>query len=234
MGRTTEIGWVTSSWNPWQGCEHTSPGCDHCFMFRDKRRYGQDPTVVVRSRPATFNAPLKWCEPRDIFTCSWSDFFIAQADAWRGEAWEIIRRTPQHTYLILTKRPTRIAAHLPHDWGKGWPNVWLGVSVEMPAYLWRVDRLRAVPAAHRFLPLEPLLADLGALTLEGIDWVIVGGESGPIHRPMAITWVTSIAAQSLAAGVKLYIKQDAATRSSEQGRIPDALWAYKDRPAFVG
>src|SRR3990167_1409537 len=102
MGTTTKISWADATWNPWQGCHHVSPGCLNCYMFSEKHMYGQDPDVVVRSKPPTFNMPLKIKEPKKIFTCSWSDWFIKEADPWRDEAWEIIKRTPQHTYLILT------------------------------------------------------------------------------------------------------------------------------------
>ena len=112
MGANSTIEWTEGTWNPWHGCLKVSPGCAHCYMYRDKRRYGQNPTAVVRSKTA-FDAPLKWKEPKTIFTCSWSDFFIAEADAWRKDAWEVIRRSPQHTYQILTKRPERISGHLP-------------------------------------------------------------------------------------------------------------------------
>ena len=112
MGLVTTIAWCDCTWNPWQGCRHVSPGCDHCYMYTWMRRWGWDPTVVRRSK-TTFRDPLRWHEPRRIFTCSLSDFFIQDADLWRPEAWEIIRQTPQHTYLILTKRPQLIRARLP-------------------------------------------------------------------------------------------------------------------------
>jgi protein gp37 len=181
---------------------------------------------VVRST-TTFGAPLKWKSPQLVFACSWSDFFIEQADAWRPEAWEMIRRTP-HTYLLLTKRVDRIADHLPPGWP--WPHVWLGTSIETPAYLWRADVLREIPAAHRFLSLEPLLADLGPLNLDGISWVIPGGESGPQHRPMDIPWVESIVNQCVLAQVPVFVKQDSAHRDGQQGRLSDALWAHDWTP----
>jgi protein gp37 len=229
MGHDTHIDWCDATWNPWQGCLKVSPGCQHCYMYADHKRYGQDPTQVRRSK-TTFNAPLNpaWGKGPGTFTCSWSDWFIEQADAWRPEAWEIIRRTPQRCYLILTKRPERIADHLPEGWP--WDHVWLGVSVETPAYLWRADILRSIPAVGRFLSCEPLLADLGTINLDGIGWVIIGGESGQGHRPMAIGWVESLAQQCTQAGVSLFIKQDAGGSPGKQRSLPDALWAFKDRP----
>lgn len=147
MGKQTEIEWCDATWNPWYGCQKVSAGCKLCYAERDMTRYGREFSKVTRAAPATFRAPLRWKEPRRIFTCSWSDFFIAEADPWRAEAWEIIRQTPQHTYLILTKRVDRVcgtgvspvAGHgqdgratlLP--WRPGeqpWPHVWLGVSAE--------------------------------------------------------------------------------------------------------
>jgi Protein of unknown function (DUF5131) len=131
MGKTTLIEWTNASWNPWQGCRKVSPGCKYCYMYRAKERYGQDPTVVRRSK-TTFTAPLTWTPPRvpwRVFTCSWSDFVIEEADAWRDEAWDVIRRTPHLTYQVLTKRPERLAGRLPWTTDP-WPHVWLGVSVE--------------------------------------------------------------------------------------------------------
>ena len=177
-------------------------------MYRDKDRYGQDPTTVMRSK-AKFKEPLKWKEPKLIFTCSWSDWFIEDADEWRDEAWEIIKNTPQHTYQILTKRPERIADHLPEDWGEGYPNVWLGVSVEYTKYVPRILKLIGIPAKVRFVSFEPLLGPIDLDYPKGINdvqlvesdspfssneypanppityhmahfihWAIIGGESG--------------------------------------------------------
>lgn len=107
MGHKSNIEWTEATWNPWHGCHKVSQGCKNCYMFRDKERFGQDPNVVVRSK-TKFYDPLKWTEPRTIFTCSWSDFFIEEADAWRDEAFAIMALTPQHTYQVLTKRPERM------------------------------------------------------------------------------------------------------------------------------
>lgn len=227
--KRTGIGWTDATWNPWSGCAHISPACDGCYMFEAKRRYGKDPTIVVRSK-TTFDEPLKWMAHQMIFTCSWSDFFIADADGWRAEAWEIIRRTPQHTYLILTKRHGRMRTRLPWT-DHPWPHVWLGVTAENQRYAdQRIPVLIATPAAHRFLSLEPLLGpiDLSAY-LADIDWVIVGGMSGSKFKayPMEIAWVEEIVAQCEAAGVPVYVKQDNARQDSQQGRLSDALWKHK-------
>src|ERR1700730_8023129 len=169
MAETSAIEWTQATWNPWHGCHKVSPGCAHCYMYRDKRRYGQDPSTVVRSK-TSFDAPQKWDEAKVIFTCSWSDFFVAEADEWRTEAWEVIRQTPRHTYQILTKRPERIPGHLPSGWP--FPNVWLGTSVENPRFYWRIEALKGVAASVRFLSLEPLLSSMPSLPLNGISWVV--------------------------------------------------------------
>jgi protein gp37 len=185
VGEETKIAWADDTWNPWRGCTRINPGCKNCYMFTEQRRYGLDPAVVTRSK--TWGEPARWNRKaeaasviRRVFTCSWSDFFHENADPWRDEAWEIIRSTPYLMYMILTKRSENIRDHLPSYWGDGYPNVWLGVSVEDRRHgLPRIDVLRTIPAAVRFLSIEPLLEDLGPIDLTGIDWVIVGGESGP-------------------------------------------------------
>lgn len=207
MAAKSPIEWTESTWNPWHGCLKVSPGCKHCYMYRDKARYGQDPKSVVRSK-TTFNEPLKWTQPQIIFTCSWSDFFIHDADEWRDEAWDIIRQTPQHTYQILTKRPERILKCLPNDWSEGYENVWLGVSIENQDYLWRKDALLQVPAYIRFISAEPLLGAIDFDSLDGIAWVITGGESGPKARPLSLDWVRSIRDQCKAARVSFFHKQN--------------------------
>lgn len=242
----TSISWTDNTHNPWQGCHHVSEECENCFMYTDKLRYGQDPTVVVRSAPATFNAPRRWERQMAagtypskhhgdrllVFTCSWSDFFIKEADGWRDEVWSMMRETPHLIYQILTKRPGRIAAHLPADWGTGYPNVWLGVSVGTPRALRRLDILATIPAAVHFASFEPLLGDLGDLTpwLSMLGWAIVGGESGPGWRNMEIAWLERVVRQCVAAGVPVWVKQDSCFRNEEQGRLSEAMWALKQHP----
>ncbi len=182
-------------------------------MYRDQNRYGNDPKEIRRTKTATFNKPLFWAEkdPGLVFTSSWTDFFLPEADPrWRADAWDIIRNTPQNTYQILTKRIENVPEMLPDDWGKGWPHVWLGVSVENQEMAnLRIPQLVRIPARLRFLSIEPLIAPVklhmawcnyncsipGDDTLwDGIDWVIVGGESGlAAHaRPMHPFWVQAI------------------------------------------
>lgn len=205
MSDRTGIEWTDKTWNPWYGCTKVSPGCAHCYMFRDRERRGMVADVVTRSK-TTFNAPLRWKETARVFTCSWSDFFHPAADEWRAEAWEIIRQTPHLTYQILTKRPERIAAHLPSC---GVPlNVWLGVSVENQRWVRRVDTLCEIPAAVLFVSAEPLL---GPLSLDGyldrLHWVIVGGESGTGNRPMDLDWARNLRDECADWGVRFFLKQ---------------------------
>lgn len=252
MGERSVIEWTDATWNPWRGCDKVSPGCAHCYMFRDQRRYGRDPEVVVRASDATFYAPARkasWREPRMVFTCSWSDWFHETADPWRAEAWEVIRQTPQHTYQVLTKRPERILEHLPADWGDGWPNVWLGVTIENRRFVHRAELLRQVPAVVRFISAEPLLGPLmdperllphdgwldgcydgPELDLAGIDWLIAGGESGPRHRRIDPQWVRDLRDACHAAGVAFLFKQWGGPRPTSGGRELDGR-TWDDLPS---
>ncbi len=171
---------------------------------------------AVRRAKTTFNSPLKWKEPARVFTCSWSDWFHEGADEWRDEAWDIIRRTPHLTYQILTKRPERIATHLPDDWGEGWPNVWLGVSVENQRQAIRAARLVEIPAAVHFVSAEPLLGPVdftacdpatAEVDIVRIDWIIVGGESGVDARPMREEWARTIRDHCQHYGTAFFLKQ---------------------------
>lgn len=249
MGRTTQIAWTESTVNFWIGCHHQSPGCDHCYAETlVTNRMGRDFWVVWRTSPTTFSAALRWKEPRRIFTCSLSDFFHPGADAWRDEAWEVIRRTPQHTWQILTKRPQMIKDRLPrtcfdcggtlnaHDeprfgerhefHGWPWPNVWLGVSCENQTWAdRRIALLERIPAAKKFLSCEPLLGpiDLGRW-IRSIDWVIVGGESGPGFRPMDLDWARKIRDQCEAAEVAFFFKQSSGLRPGTNPVLDGRVW----------
>ena len=245
MSSKHKIGWLNfpgrkgETWNPWGGCSAVSPGCKNCWACRQANRFktrlpqyegvvrnGQWTRRVNRAPGGAFYKPLDWRDPRAIFVCSMSDFFHEGANDWREHAWHIIYDTPQHLYLILTKRPERIPYCLP-SFGKKewpWPNVWLGASVEnQEAADKRIPKLLRVPAVKRFLSLEPLL---GPVDLERsvkiydsiepdyprvfpryIRWVIVGGESGPGARHMKAEWVQSIRDQCQAADVPFFFKQ---------------------------
>ena len=244
MGEKTNIAWTDATWNPWIGCSEVSSGCDHCYARTAMRRRGRA-WELTRTGRATFYAPLRWKEPRRIFTCSWSDFFHPQVPTeWQQEAWDIMLATPQHTYQVLTKRPGRMAWWASQH---GWPDhIWAGTSVESAKYLPRLDVLARVPAKVRFVSFEPLLGDLGDIRpyfyccgcgqrpciCKGtfLSWVIVGAESGPNHRPMKTEWVADIARQCSAAGVPLFVKQDSGLYPGRQGRLPDSLWARKQFP----
>jgi protein gp37 len=213
MADTSAIEWTDATWNPWMGCEKVSPGCAHCYMFREQRQYGSDPSVVRRSK-TKFGDPLRWSDSRFVFTCSWSDWFHPGADPWRDEAWQVIRATPHLTYQILTKRPELIPERLPADWGDGYANVWFGVSVENSRFTWRADALRDVPAAVRFVSAEPLLGSLfdasgnrEALALDAIDWLIVGGESGPGARRLELEWAFELMRACDEVGTAFFMKQ---------------------------
>lgn len=215
MGETSNIQWTEATWNPFHGCKKVSEGCKYCYMYRDKERYGQDPSIVIKSK-ANFRAPLKWAEPKIIFTCSWSDWFIEEADKWRDELWNIIKATPQHTYQILTKRPERILKHLPNDWGSGYDNVWLGVSVENEANIERCKILGTIPAKIRFISAEPLIGQITGLRQifeeYKFHWCIIGGESGNEsgkykYRECNIEWIESIIKDCETNNVKVFVKQ---------------------------
>lgn len=203
MAETSNIEWTDASWNPWVGCHKVSPACAHCYAEREMTRYGKNFNVVKRTSDATFFAPLKWKDPRKIFTCSWSDFFIEEADGWRAEAWNVIMQTPRHTYQVLTKRPERIGKNK-LEWPK---HIWLGASVETTRQYHRIDHLREIPAVVRFLSMEPLLARTMNTNLQGIHWVIVGTESGPGARPTDLNWIRGIRDKCKAEGVAFFLKQ---------------------------
>ena len=225
MGTNSAIEWTKHTWNPWVGCIKVSPGCKNCYMYREQNQYGQDPKKIRRTKDQTFRRPLSWnkSDPGLVFTSSWTDFFLEEADEWRDDAWEIIRWTPNNTYQILTKRPENILTRLPSDWSNGYPNVWLGVSVENQEMAdLRIPLLTAIPAKIRFLSCEPLI---GAVDLQPffftrdsphivsatgeIDWVIVGGESGPAGstRPMNPQWARDVRFMCKVAKVPFFFKQ---------------------------
>ncbi|MGO8696847.1 MAG: DUF5131 family protein [Limisphaerales bacterium] len=219
MGENTNIAWTERTWNPWRGCTKVDPGCKYCYMFSAQGRYGLDPSVVVRTK--TWGDPRKWQRNAQakgrlerVCTCSWSDWFHKDADGWRPEAWQLVKNCPNLHFQILTKRADRIAGSLPSDWGSGYPNVWLGVSISEEKGLWRADDLRKIPAKVRFISYEPALGPLDALDLTGVHWVIFGGESGPDFRPMKIEWARAMRDKGKAAHVPFFYKQST-------GRLPE-------------
>lgn len=227
MGRDTGIEWTQTilpdgtvipghTWNPWRGCTKISSGCKNCYMYREQKRYGNDPTKIVRAAGPTFMSPLKWDDlEAKVFTCSFSDFFLEEADDWRDDAWAIIRQTPNLTYQILTKRPENISGRLPEDWPL--PNVWLGISAENQQALdSRMRIFAAVSAVVKFVSLEPLLGKVtfqkkGVVMSENmltlLDWVIVGGESGAHPRIMQKQWAVRVREECLVSSVPFFFKQ---------------------------
>ncbi len=233
----SRIEWTRYTWNCWVGCDKASPACASCYAEREMNRWGRAFNVVQRTSEQSWGDPARWnarldpsspMRDRLVFTCSFSDFFHEAADEWRDDAWDVIRSCRQLVFQILTKRPERIREHLPRDWGLGWSNVWLGVSVENPAFEWRIRELVEIPARLRFLSAEPLLREislarwLGAgqpsLITDspyspqgGIGWVIVGGESvgRPGHPPRSMhpAWVQKIWDAAWASGVPFFFKQ---------------------------
>jgi protein gp37 len=258
MSSSSAIEWCDATWNPWRGCDKVSPGCAHCYMFTAQRRYGRDPDLIVRAADSTFWAPWRakaWRElpaGARVFTCSWSDFFHEEADGWRDDAWTVIAGRRDLVWQILTKRPERIAECLPSDWGRGWPHVWLGTSIENRRFVHRADVLRAAPAAVRFISAEPLLGPLypatfsavhgqvwhdgydgPALDLTGIDWLIVGGESGPGHRPIGEEWVRRLRDHARAAGAAFFLKQWGGARPGGEALLDGREWREFPRVAVA-
>jgi protein gp37 len=211
MSKVSKIQWTDATYNPWHGCTKVSPGCRYCYMYRDKDRYGVDPTTVVRSK-TNFDAPMKWKEGNLIFTCSWSDFFISEADIWRMKAWEVIRKTPQHIYQILTKRPERIKKNLPEWFDEISGHVWIGVSVENQDYVDRIKFLNDLPCV-RFASFEPLLGKIEwDDSMSQLDWIIIGGESGNDtgkwqYRPMEISWAEKLVEEAKSHNIPVFVKQ---------------------------
>lgn len=222
MSDNSAIEWTDATWNPVTGCDKVSPGCDNCYAERIVERFhGKGAfATVVRSEEKLY-APLHWRKPRRVFVNSMSDLFHDDVPApFIARVFDVMRRTPQHTYQILTKRHGRMRA-LMNDWAPvsgrppwvhtgPWPppNAWLGVSVENQKWAdIRIPALRATPAAVRMLSCEPLLGPLDSLDLTGIGWVIVGGESGPGARPMHPDWARGIRDACVAASVPVFVKQ---------------------------
>lgn len=221
MGDHSSIEWTEATWNPTTGCDRVSAGCDHCYALTLAKRlkamgvsrYQNDgdartsgPGFGVTCHPDGLALPSTWRRPRLVFVNSMSDLFHAQVPlSFVQQVFDVMAATPQHTYQLLTKRARRlrrVAEHLE------WPaNVWMGVSVENTTTLDRIDDLRAVPAAVRFLSCEPLIGPLHDLDLVGVHWVIVGGESGAGARPMDPSWAKQVRDACLEARVPFFFKQ---------------------------
>ena len=231
------IEWTEVTWNPTTGCDRVSAGCDNCYALAMAKRlkamgsprYQQDgdprtsgPGFALTLHPDALDQPYRWTGHRTVFVNSMSDLFHAKVPiSFVQQVFEVIADTPQHTYQILTKR----SARLPKIKDKlDWPtNLWLGVSVENHDHLNRIEHLRQVPAAVRFLSCEPLLGPLPGLDLAGIGWVITGGESGPHARPLNAEWVREIRDACQEAGVPFFHKQWGGRTPKQGGRLLDGL-----------
>jgi protein gp37 len=249
MADKSAIEWTEATWNPVTGCDRVSAGCDHCYaltlaarlkaMGQPKYQRDGDPRTSgpgfgVTMHPDELEIPKRWRRPRVIFVNSMSDLFHPQVSGdFVARVFEVMAATPQHTYQVLTKRPKR-ARQLLRDWTLV-PNVWLGVSIEDERVVDRADILRQVPAAVRFLSLEPLLGPLPSLDMTGIDWVIVGGESGPDHRPMRKEWVLELRDRCQAAGIPFFFKQWGGLTPKSGGRLLDGrTWDEMPPLALAG
>jgi len=221
----TRIEWTDATWNPVAGCSILSAGCSNCYAMEMARRLEAMEvgkyrgltrksgsrsiwTGEVREDWAALDIPRGWRKPRKIFVNSMSDLFHERVgDDFILAVWRVMRETPQHSYQILTKRPTRMAALLSERISDVLPNVWLGTSVEDADALERIDALRATPASIRFISFEPLIGPVGTPDLTGIHWAIVGGESGRSSRPIQEVWVDDILGSCETQGVSFFFKQ---------------------------
>jgi protein gp37 len=239
MSGGSSIEWTQATWNPTTGCDRVSPGCDHCYaltlakrlkgMGSPKYQVDGDPRTSgpgfgIQIHPQALDLPRTWKSGRRVFVNSMSDLFHARVPlSFIRDVFTVMAETPQHTYQVLTKRSLRLARLADH---LDWPgNVWMGVSVENPTQLTRLDHLRAVPATVRFLSAEPLLGALPGLDLDGIGWVITGGESGLHARPIHPDWVRQIRDTCQQAGVPFFHKQWGGRTPKTAGRLLDGrIW----------
>lgn len=213
MGTTTQISWTDATWNIARGCTKIDSDCKFCYMYRDGERYKYDAKQVIRTK-TVFNMPLKLKEPSKIFMSSLTDVFHPEIDSYRDEAWDIIRKCPQHTFQILTKRPERIEEHTPIDILQA-DNVWFGTSVGSPKGMSRIYELLDVNCKTRFISFEPLHEkidmNIDLLDLIEIHWAIIGGESGNEtgkyrYRPCKIEWIDGLI-RDLKPVVPVFVKQ---------------------------
>ncbi len=234
MSDKSAIEWTDATWNPVTGCSKVSPGCAHCYAERLTARFSRtalpwtpsNAPANVALHPERLRIPLSWRQPRMVFVNSMSDLFHELVpDEFIDRVFQTMREAERHTFQILTKRP-----ELMRQWfdgpGSYWgreplPNVWLGTSIENDRWVSRADALRRTPAAIRFISAEPLLGPLPSLSLDNIDWLIVGGESGPVHRTMEPDWVRELRRRSAEAHVAFFFKQWGGRTSKIGGRELD-------------
>ena len=230
MASITTIEWTDATWNPVTGCTKISPGCDHCYAERFSERFRGTPGHPFATgfdltlRPERLDQPLRWRTPRMIFVNSMSDLFHKRVPvAFIGSVFETMERAHWHTFQVLTKRSSIMRNFLQSRYGseRGPTHIWCGVSIEDGKRKSRIQHLREAPAGVRFLSIEPLIAPVGTLNLDGIDWVIVGGESGPGAREMREDWVRDIRDQCVTADVAFFFKQWGGLRPKSGGRELD-------------
>lgn len=236
MAGPTEIEWTDATWNPISGCVMISPGCTNCYAMRMAARLQamRHPAYVRATRKSggrpvwtgkihliekALSTPLSWRKPRKIFVNSMSDLFQDGIPIeFIARVWEIMEKAHWHTYQILTKRPENMLDVFEALGRAALPNVWLGTSVESERYKGRIRQLQRIPAYVRFVSFEPLIGSIGKLSLSGIHWAIVGGESGPRARPMKAKWVEEIRRQCEDEQVKFFFKQWGGTNKKATGR----------------
>ena len=230
MTNVTAIEWTDTTWNPVTGCTKISAGCDHCYAERFSERFRGTPGHPFESgfdltlRPERIAQPLSWRKPRMVFVNSMSDLFHKQVpQAFISKVFDAMEEANWHTFQVLTKRSSIMRNFLRARYGnvRGPAHIWCGVSVEDGRRNSRIQHLRGTPAGVRFLSIEPLIAPVGVLDLEGIDWVIVGGESGPGAREMRVEWVRDIRDQCTKSGVAFFFKQWGGVRPKSGGRDLD-------------
>lgn len=226
MAQASRIEWTEATWNPVTGCTQVSPGCAHCYAKTFAERWRGIPDhpyeqgFDLRLWPKRLDVPLRWRKPKTIFVNSMSDLFHEDVpDDFIAAVFSTMRQAHWHTFQVLTKRQSRLEELAPAlDWP---PNVWMGVSIENRRFIHRADSLRHVPAAVRFISAEPLLGPLDGLELDGIDWLIAGGESGPRHRRVDAQWIRQLRDSCVEEGVAFFFKQWGGTRPKANGRILD-------------
>lgn len=230
MASETAIEWTDATWNPVTGCTRISAGCDNCYAERFSERFRGVPNHPFGSgfdltlRPERLHQPLDWRRPRMIFVNSMSDLFHKDIpESFVGQVFDTMERADWHNFQVLTKRSSLMRDFLRRRYGEGRgpAHIWCGVSIEDGSRLSRLRHLRDAPAGVRFLSVEPLIGRIGRIDLTGIDWVIVGGESGPRARPMDHSWVREVRDQCLEAGVAFFFKQWGGLRPKSGGRTLD-------------
>ena len=238
MANRSEIEWTEATWNPITGCTKTSPGCKNCYAERMARRlqamgnpnYSNGFTLTLHEH--ALEIPFQWKKPRMIFVNSMSDLFHEDVPLeFIQKVFRVMRQASWHTYQVLTKRSSRV---FELTQSTDWPvNVWMGVSIENCDYTSRMDHLRQTGFHTKFLSLEPLLGPLPHMDLRGIDWVIVGGESGPYARPMKKEWVIDIKQQCQSGNIPFFFKQWGGVHRKRNGRTLQGR-TWNQMPARAG